>query len=46
MLDISRKDILADSIMDFDAASRFIKLPISEYLYLTLMYRYIIIKIK
>ena len=32
MLDISRKDILRDSIMDFDAASRFIKLPISEYL--------------
>ena len=32
MLDVSRKDILSDSIMNFDAASRFIKLPISEYL--------------
>ena len=32
MLDISRKDILSGSIMDFDAATRFIKLPISEYL--------------
>ena len=32
MLDISRKDILRDGIMDFDAASRFIKLPIDSYL--------------
>jgi phage terminase large subunit len=32
MLDISRKDVLAESIMDFDAASRFIKLPIDSYL--------------
>ena len=32
MLDISRKDILSESIMDFDAATRFIKLPIDEYL--------------
>ena len=32
MLDISRKDILSESIMHFDAATRFIKLPIDEYL--------------
>jgi hypothetical protein len=32
MLDISRKDILHESIMDFDPTSRFIKLPIDEYL--------------
>ena len=32
MLDISRKDILHESIMDFNPASRFIKLPIDEYL--------------
>ena len=32
MLDISRKDIIGTEIMEFDAASRFIKLPIAHYL--------------
>ncbi len=32
MLDISRKDILHENIMDFDPSSRFIKLPIDQYL--------------
>ena len=32
MLDISRKDVISTDIMDFDSASRFIKLPISHYL--------------
>ena len=32
MLDISRKDIISTDIMNFDSASRFIKLPISHYL--------------
>ena len=32
MLDISRKDIISTDIMEFDSASRFIKLPISHYL--------------
>jgi len=32
MLDVSRKDILRDGIMDFDTATRFIKLPIDSYL--------------
>ena len=32
MLDISRKDILCDTFMDFPAAERFIKLPIDSYL--------------
>ena len=32
MLDISRKDIISTEIMEFDASSRFIKLPISHYL--------------
>ena len=31
MIDISRKDILSDSLMEFDE-SRFIKLPIEGYL--------------
>ena len=32
MLDISRKDILSDTFMDFPTADRFIKLPIDSYL--------------
>jgi hypothetical protein len=32
MLDISRKDILSEDIMPFNASERFIKLPISEYM--------------
>ena len=32
MLDISRKDVISTDIMDFDSASRFIKLPIAHYL--------------
>ena len=32
MLDISRKDIISTDIMQFDAAERFIKLPITEYM--------------
>ena len=32
MLDISRKDILSDTFMDFPTAERFIKLPIDSYL--------------
>ena len=32
MLDISRKDILFEDIMNFEAADRFIKLPITEYM--------------
>jgi len=32
MLDISRKDVISTDIMEFDSASRFIKLPISHYL--------------
>ena len=32
MLEISRKDVISTDIMQFDAANRFIKLPIEEYL--------------
>jgi len=32
MLDISRTDILSSELMQFEAADRFIKLPISEYM--------------
>ena len=32
MIEISRKDVISTDIMEFDAASRFIKLPISHYL--------------
>jgi len=32
MLDISRKDILSDTFMEFPTAERFIKLPIDSYL--------------
>ena len=32
MLDISRKDILFEDIMNFEAAYSFIKLPITEYM--------------
>ena len=32
MLDVSRKDIEKDAIMEFDSANRFIKLPIDSYL--------------
>ena len=32
MLDISRKDILSDTFMEFSTADRFIKLPIDSYL--------------
>ena len=32
MLDISRTDIISTDIMKFDAAERFIKLPITEYM--------------
>ena len=32
MLDVSRKDILSNDIMEFDPSNRFIKLPIDSYL--------------
>ena len=32
MLNISRTDIISSELMDFEAAERFIKLPISEYM--------------
>jgi hypothetical protein len=32
MLEISRKDVLSDKLMEFNAADRFIKLPIDSYL--------------
>jgi hypothetical protein len=32
MLEVSRKDVLSDVLMDFDTESRFIKLPIHSYL--------------
>ena len=32
MLEVSRKDVLSDALMDFDTESRFIKLPIHSYL--------------
>ena len=32
MLDVSRKDIEKDAIMEFDSTNRFIKLPIDSYL--------------
>jgi len=32
MLDVSRTDIISSELMSFDAADRFIKLPISEYM--------------
>ena len=32
MLDISRKDILSDTFMEFPTSERFIKLPIDSYL--------------
>ena len=32
MIEISRKDVISTDIMEFDAASRFIKLPIAHYL--------------
>ena len=32
MLEISRKDVISTEIMEFDSASRFIKLPIAHYL--------------
>jgi len=32
MLDVSRKDILSNNMMEFDPGNRFIKLPIAEYL--------------
>ena len=32
MLNISRTDIISSDLMDFEAAERFIKLPISEYM--------------
>ena len=32
MLDVSRTDIMSSELMSFDAAERFIKLPISEYM--------------
>ena len=34
MLDVSRKDILSNDIMEFDPSNRFIKLPIASYLVL------------
>ena len=32
MLEVSRKDVLSDTLMEFDTESRFIKLPIDSYL--------------
>ena len=32
MLEISRKDILSDNLMDFQSENRFIKLPIHGYM--------------
>ncbi len=32
MLDVSRTDIMSSELMNFEAAERFIKLPISEYM--------------
>ena len=32
MLEISRKDILAENLMDFESENRFIKLPINGYM--------------